>query len=181
MCIIYVVTALAWWMQTLFIRDKWKLLWHNYGKNNKSAVWATPWLIIHQGGSMVLGLTRLSLRGFPLALVRQIPLSASPLAIFIHKLLALRKTSNQEYNERSTSSLRNVNLCIDEANSHFLSPAYGGSGGEEEEEQREAAGCVRIYACVCVCVSACASLCVSGHFVVSHPLDPGPSTWGLYW
>lgn len=91
---------------------------------------------------MVLGLTRLSLRGFPSALVRQIPLSTSPLAIFIHKRLALRKTSNQEYNKRSTSSLRNVNLCIDEANSHFLSPAYGGSGGEEEEEQREAAGCV---------------------------------------
>lgn len=85
------------------------------------------------GDSVVLGLTRLSLRGFPSALVRQIPLSTSPLAIFIHKHLALRKTSNQEYNERSTSSLRNVNLCIDEANSHFLSPAYGGSGEEGEE------------------------------------------------
>lgn len=100
---------------------------------------------------MVLGLTRLSLRGFPLALVRQIPLSTSPLAIFIHKHLALRKTSNQEYNKRSTSSLRNVNLCIDEANSHFLSPAYGGSGEEGAEEQREAAGCVGV--CVYTCMS----------------------------
>lgn len=36
-------------------------------------------------------LTRLSLRGFPSALVRQIPLSASPLAIFIHKHLAPKK------------------------------------------------------------------------------------------
>ncbi len=135
---------------------------------------------------MVLGLTRLSLRGFPSALVRQIPLSTSPLAIFIHKHLALRKTSNQEYNERSTSSLRNVNLCIDEANAHFLSPAYGGSAGEGEEEQRGVAGCVCVCVCVCVhtcmhvCVSACASVCVSSHFVVCLPLDPGPSTWGLY-
>lgn len=118
------------------------------------------------GDSAVLGLTRLSLGGFPLALVRQIPLSTPPLAIFIHKLLALRKTSNQENNEGSTSSLRNVNFCIDDANSHFLSPAYGGSG---EGMQREATH----YVCVCVCVR--------GHFVVSHLLDPGPSTWGLHW
>lgn len=45
------------------------------------------------GDSVVLGLTRLSLRGSPLALIRQIPLATSPLAIFIHKHLALRKTS----------------------------------------------------------------------------------------
>lgn len=96
------------------------------------------------GDSAVLGLTRLSLRGFPLALVRQIPLSTPPLAIFIHKHLALRKTSNQENNEGSTSSLRNVNFCIDDANSHFLSPAYGGSG---EWKQREAT----LWVCVCVC------------------------------
>lgn len=93
------------------------------------------------------GLTRLSLRGFPSALVRQIPLSASPLAIFIHKHLALRKTSNQEYNEGSTSSLRNVNLCIDEANSHFLSPAYG------EAQHRVAMVGGGSRECVYVCVS----------------------------
>lgn len=78
--------------------------------------------------------------------------------------------------------MRNVNLCIDEANSHFLSAAYGGSGEEREEEQREAPGCVYVYMHVCarVCVSACASVCVSSHFVVRLPLDLGPSTWGLY-
>lgn len=83
-----------------------------------------------------------------------------PSAFLFISTWPLRETSNQGYNEGSTSSLRNVNLCIDEANSHFLSPAYGGlragtdggSGG-----------------CVCLCV------CVGGHFVESHPLDPGPS------
>lgn len=43
------------------------------------------------GDSVLLGLPRLSLRGFPLALVRQIPLSTSLLAIFIHKHLAPKK------------------------------------------------------------------------------------------
>lgn len=173
-CNIYPVTALAWRMQTLFIRDKWKPSWHNYGRNNNSSVWVAPWLIILQGGggrgdSVVLGLTRPSLRGFPLALVRQILLSTSPLTIFIHKHLAPKE---RHQTKNTTRGQHHLCAMLTSALMKLIHISSVQPSGVQQRRGRRSRGSVHVCAFL-LCV------CVSSHFVLRLPVDPGPLHGGL--
>lgn len=127
------------------------------------------------GESVALGLTRLSLRGFPLALVRQIPLSTSPLPFLFISIWPWERhqTKNTTRGQhRLCAMLTSALMKL----IHISSVQPTGAQGKRGRGTRRRQRCGSVY----LCVRACLCVCVCQRPLCSEsPSWPGPLHMGF--